>query len=363
MRGWGSATGLALVGLGLLAAPAPGEEAAIPLARGVRGLVTRAPARVVVDGSLREWENAFCTPVQYNHRDPDNRAGQFFYLWDDEALYVGLRCLDRKQSNPAELKALYDGDGVEFYLDTRPGAELRGKDWSEGAIHFFFSPFEGRDLRPRWVMRQGIATSATVLKGVEVRGTRTDASFEVEFKLPWANFPRFKAAEGAVLALDAELCYGDGGRRIDRTFAYGSPLSVTQPASLGKVQLVKTFDPEYFEAVGPAAFPFWVETPWNQPERGAVRAVVAVPPAFVPIVGLVEVRIHDTDGKVVKTIPARVEPFGPEGLGFARAEARWSVDDYAPGSYLATARITARTGKTIATVAPRMVQEAMISGR
>jgi hypothetical protein len=138
---------------------------------------------------------------------------------------------------------------------------------------------------------------------------------------------------------------------------------VQQPASQGKVQLVRSFDPEYFQAVGPCAFPMWVQTPWSQPERGMVQAVVAIPPAFSEIVGEIEVRIHDADGKVVKTLHAPVESFGPKGLGFARAIARWSIDDYAPGTYFATAKVSSRTGKTLTTVTPRMVDEAIISGR
>jgi hypothetical protein len=138
---------------------------------------------------------------------------------------------------------------------------------------------------------------------------------------------------------------------------------VQQPASLGKVELVKAFEPDYFSAVGPAAFPLWVDTPATQPQRGMVQAVVAIPPAFVEIVGLVEIRIHDPEGKIVKTLPAKIEPFGPEGMAFVRATAQWSIDDFAPGAYFATARVASRTGKTMATVAPRMVAEAIISGR
>jgi hypothetical protein len=340
-----------------------GDEPPTKLEPGVRGLVTRSPGPVTLDGSLREWSEAFCTPVHYNHARFTERAAQFFYMWDEEAFYVGLRCLDTRQANPAALPATYDGDAVEFYLDTRAGDALKGKDWSDGAIHFYFSPFQGSELAPRWVMRQGIATSKTVLNGVAIAARRTSESYDVEFKLPWSNFPGFRPRLGAVLALDAELCSGDGARRTDRTFAYGSPLSVQQPASLGKVELVKSFDPEFLPAAGAAAFPLWVDTPWVQPNRAEVQAVVAIPPAFASVVGEVEVRIHDTEGKVVRTLPARVEPFGPERLGFVRAIARWSVDDHAPGTYLATARVSSRTGKTLVTVAPRLVAEAIISGR
>ena len=149
----------------------------------------------------------------------------------------------------------------------------------------------------------------------------------------------------------------------DRTFAFGSPLSVQQPASQGLVELVESFSPDYLERVGASTFPFWVDTPWEQSERGTVQAVVAIPPAFLSIVGEVQVRIHDGDGKVLKTIPALVESFGPEPLGFARGVARWSIDDHEPGTYFVTAKVLARTGKALATVAPRMVHEAIISGR
>jgi hypothetical protein len=338
-------------------------EDPVPLAPGVRGLVTLSPTKVIMDGRLREWANAYCTPVQYNHRDVENRAAQFYFMWDDEALYIGLRCLDLRQANLAALAQTYDGDAVEFYLDARPGAELRSKDWTTGAIHLYFSAFEGEDVKPRWVMRQGIATSKTVLQGVEIGASRDDVSYEVEFKVPWKNFPGFVPRLGAVMALDAELCSGDGAKRTDRSFAYGSPLSVQQPASFARVQLVRVFDPDYLPAVGPAAFPFWVETPWVQPERAQVQAVVAIPPTFAEIVGEVEVRIHDPEGRIIKTIPARIEPFGPPGKGFLRAGAFWSIDDYAPNTYFATARIIARTEKTMVTVAPRMVHEANMTGR
>lgn len=354
---------LALFALFVLGNAARADDGPVALDAGVRGLVTRAPSKVVVDGSLREWTEAFCTPVHYNHRKLPNRAAQFLYCWDDEALYVGLRCLDKTQSNAAPLATTYNGDAVEFYLDARTGDALRSKDWSPGAIHFYYSPFEGNDLKPRWTIRRGIATSNTILDGVQIAATRDADHYDVELKLPWANFPSFTPKLGAVLALDAELCSSDGKERVDRTFAYGSPLSVHQPASLGKVELVKTFDPDYLNEAGPAAFPLWVDTPAEQRDRAQVIATVGVPPAFVPIVGSVEIRLHDRDGKIVRTVPTRIESFGPKELSFVRAQGSWSIDDFAPNTYFATARVVARTGKSLTTVTPRMVQEAINPGR
>jgi len=343
--------------------PAALGDEPVPLAKGVRGLATRASGGVMMDGKLTEWATAFCTPVAYNHVRLAERGAQFFYMWDADALYIGLRALDSHRANPGKEGAVYDGDAVEFYLDTRSGDALRGKDWSDGAVHLFYSPFLNADLSPRWVVRQGIATSGVKLDGVEVAATVKPWGYECEFKIPWKNVPNFKPKPGALVAIDAELCSGDGAGRTDRTFAYGSPLSVQQPASLGLVQLVDLFDPSYFTQAGPASFPMWVDTPWSQKDRGEVQAVIAIPPGFAEIVGPVDVRIHDTEGRIVKTIKARVEPFGADAIGFTRAVAKWSIDDFAPNTYFATAKITARTGKPMLTVTPRMVQEAITSGR
>src|SRR5262249_54787789 len=233
------AFGLALLVIGSV--PARADEDPIPLAPGVRGLVTRAVAEVKIDGKLTEWSQSFCTPVHYAHKSLENRAAQFFYMWDDEALYIGLRCLDKAQANPGAMNATYDGDAVEFYLDTRSGDALRGKDWTTGAIHLHYSAFQGTDVKPRWVIRGGIATSNTVLREVAIAAVAQSDGYELEFKLPWVNFPNFRPKLGAVLALDAELCSSDGKKRGDRTFAYGSPPRGPPPAPPGRAALGQGF--------------------------------------------------------------------------------------------------------------------------
>src|SRR5262245_40320201 len=102
----------------ITAAAAPAIARADALAPRVRGVATRAPAGMKIDGDLSEFKNAFATPVEYFHTDLENRAAQFFYMWDDEAFYSGLRTLDKKQANPAADDQLWGGDAVEWYFDT-----------------------------------------------------------------------------------------------------------------------------------------------------------------------------------------------------------------------------------------------------
>src|SRR6185295_19756067 len=100
---------------------------------GVRGLATRAPADVKIDGDLSDFRGAFCTPVNYFHfqkpeaNKPDplkERPAQFFYMWDDQAFYAALRTLDTKQFNGSDNEHLWGGDAVEWYFDTRRGDDF-----------------------------------------------------------------------------------------------------------------------------------------------------------------------------------------------------------------------------------------------
>src|SRR5688500_7298235 len=107
--------------------------AAEPLAPGVRGVATRAPAGMKIDGDLSEFKDAFATPIEFFHADLKNRPAQFFYMWDDEAFYAGLRTLDEqgKQDNPAPDDRLWEGDAVEWYFDTRRGSDFRDTTWGK----------------------------------------------------------------------------------------------------------------------------------------------------------------------------------------------------------------------------------------
>ncbi len=328
---------------------------AAELKPGVRGLVTRAPKEMKFDGNLDKYKNAFCTPIGYFDDDLKNRAGQFFYMWDDEAFYCGLRTYDQKIANPAADTGLYNGDAVEWYFDTRSGDQLRGKDWGLGAAHMYWTGFKGTEISPRWSVRQGIAAKIEG-QGVEVAARKTSFGAETEFKLPWVNFPDFKPAENELIALDAELCYGDGGSRVERAFAYGSPLSVQQPASQGKVQLVDHIDPADLKQCGAVMFPVRVDTEWTQPTRAMVTGWMAIPPDQADAVGKIVFRILDLDQKTLGEFEAKAETFQEEGH-FRRAKAQWPNDLASPGQYHVLGLVYDKSGKELARVAPRLVSD------
>ncbi|HWB09359.1 MAG TPA: sugar-binding protein [Pirellulales bacterium] len=332
--------------------PASGEES--PLESGVRGVATRAPGKVVIDGDLKEFQGAFCTPVGYFEPDTKNRAAQFFYMWDDEAFYAGLRTLDEKQANPAPDDRLWEGDGVEWYFDTRRGPDFRSESWGEGAVHMYWTAYKNAQIEPRWCLRPDML-KAIPGTGVEVAARKTSYGSETEFKLPWSNFPNFKVASDAVIGLDAELCYGDGAGRTYRTFAYGSPLSVTQPASQAKVQLVDRITPAVWRLCGAVMAPIRVDTPWSQPSSKAlVTGMAAIPPDQSNEIGKIVFRLVDTFGNTVAEHDAKMTTLNAEGR-FFRAEAQWPSDEAAPGTYIPLGIVYDREGKELCRTAPRLV--------
>lgn len=323
------------------------------LAEGVRGLATRASGPVTIDGNLAEFKHAFCTPVEYFHADLKNRPAQFFYMWDDEAFYAGLRTLDQKQANHAPDGRLWEGDAVEWYFDTRRGNDFRSTTWGPGAVHCYWTGYKEDQLRPRFCLRPGYLDAIPKI-GVEVAARRTEAGAEIEFKLPWANFPGFSAKAGEVIALDAELCYSDGGPRIFRTFAYGSPLSVQQPASLAKIQLVGEMQQEYWRQCGPVMMPMRVDVPWTQETKAHAYGRIALPPNRADQVGRIVFELTDLQGRILGEYAADPETFQEQGH-FARATAHWPIDVAPPGLHHVTAVVYGTDDRELTRVAPRLV--------
>ena len=334
--------------------------AAGELMPGVRGLITRAPKEMKIDGNLEEFKGAFCTPVNYFHPNLKNRGAQFFYMWDDTAFYCGLRTLDTAKANQAPDDRLWEGDGVEWYFDTRRGDNFRAKTWGPGAVHMYWVGYKDKTLKPRWCLRPDMLKAISG-EGVEVAARDLEYGSEIEFKLPWANFPNFKPAVDEVIALDSELCYSDGGPRVDRIFAYGSPLSVQQPASQGMVQLVEKIEPGYWKQCGPVMMPLRCDTAWTQDTKALVTGRICLPPDHAEQIGKVVFRISDLSGKTLGEYPHKTVTLHEQGK-FLSAEGQWPTDVAVPGAHTLVAIVYDKEEKELTRIAPRMVSAGWVQG-
>lgn len=293
------------------------------------GLIPKAQQVIKIDGKLDDWPGAYVTPVHVGHPDFANRGGQFLYLWDDQNLYIGQRCLDQITAHIGKDNQIFNGDAVEFYLDTRRGDQLGAAMFTHGSLHMFWTGFTGKDVKPRWQIRELPVFKGLELKGVEVAAEKTLWGYTAEFKLPWANFPNFAAKAGEVIGIDCELCSSDGGARSDRTFVYSSPQSVSTPATFGRVQLVDSIDPKQIQALGKALLPMSLAKSANY---DWLYGTIGLSPTIAPSVVRIEGKLLDADGKARKTSAGERKKL--EGSDFELWTAKWELYDLPPGNYL-----------------------------
>jgi hypothetical protein len=294
----------------------------------VVGLIPKAEKPIKLDGNLDDWDGAFVTPVHVGHPDFANRGGQVLFLWDDDNLYVGLRCLDRKPAHVGRDDQVWNGDAVEFYLDTRRGDDLGAAQFGPGTLHMFWTPFTGTEVKPRLQVRDLPAFRDFKLKGAEVAGAKTAWGYTAEFKLPWANFPDFRPKSDEVIGIDCELCSSDGGPRADRTFVYSSPADVNTPSAFGRVRLVDKIDPAKLQSYGRALLPLAVTKSANY---DWLYGTACISPTIAKDVARLEGKVIDGEGKVRKTTAGNRRTL--EGSGFVLWEGAWELFDLPAGTY------------------------------
>jgi hypothetical protein len=315
--------------------PAPAQEKAVV------GLIPKVQKPMAMDGKLTGWDGAFVTPVHVGHPDFANRGGQFLFLWDEKNLYIGLRCLDQKPAHLGPDNQIWNGDAVEFYLDTRRGDKLGTAAFGPGTLHCFYTPFTKSDVKPRLQVRDLPAFKDFTLQGAEVAAAKTAWGYTAEFKLPWANFPDFTPKAGEILGIDCELCSSDGGLRVDRTFVYSGPAAVGSPSAFGRVQLVDKIEPEALKPFGRALLPLSLTRSTNY---AWLYGTVCVSPTIEASVARLEGKLVDAGGKVRKTSTGSKKRLAG---GFTLWTGSWEMFDLPAGVYTLELTATDKAGGTI----------------
>jgi hypothetical protein len=307
----------------------------------VVGLIPKAQKPIVLDGKLTGWDGAFVTPVHVGHPDFANRGGQFLYLWDEKNLYIGLRCLDQKPAHVGTDNQIWNGDAVEFYLDTRRWEKLGTAAFGPGTLHMFYTPFTKTEVKPRLQVRDLPAFKDFKLQGAEVAAVKTPWGYTAEFKLPWANFPDFTPKAGEIIGIECELCSSDGGPRVDRTFVYSSPAAVGSPSAFGRVQLVDKIDNSTLKPFGRALLPLSLTRSTNY---AWLYGTVCVSSTIEGSVAKLEGKLLDVSGKVRKTSTGSKKT---QDGGFTLWTGSWEMFDLPPGVYTVELVATDKTGGLI----------------
>jgi hypothetical protein len=323
--------------------------AALAQEKPVLGSIPRVQKPIALDGRLTGWDGAFVTPVHIGHPDFANRGAEFLYLWDEKNLYIGLRCLDQKPAHVGPDNQIWNGDAVEFYLDTRRGDQLGAAAFGPGTLHCFYTPFTKTEVKPRIQVRDLPAFKDFKLRGAEVAAVKTAWGYTAEFKLPWANFPDFAPKVGASIGIDCELCSSDGALRVDRTFVNSGPAAVGSPSAFGRMQLVEQIDTGALKSFGRALLPLSLTRSTNY---AWLYGTVGVSPTIEGAVSRLQGKLMDATGKVRKTSAGSKKTLNG---GLTLWTGSWELFDLLPGIYTleiaaldkAGAVITSRTEKVL----------------
>jgi hypothetical protein len=318
------------------------------------GMIPKASKPIKMDGKLDKWDGAFVTPVHIGHPDFVNRGGQFLYLWDEQNLYIGLRCLDQHPAHIGPDNQIWNGDAVEFYLDTRRGDNLGAKEFAPGTLHCFYTPFTKSEIKPRIQVRDLPAFKDFKLQGAEVAAVKTSWGWTAELKLPWTNFPNFIPKVAEVIGIECELCSSDGGPRVDRMFVYSAPAAVGSPSAFGRVQLVDKIDASALKPYGRVLLPLSLTKSANY---AWLYGTVCVSPTIEKLVARLEGKLLGAGGKALKSSTGSMKTL--DG-GFTLWTGSWELFDVPPGIYALELTafdmqgwpITARTVKLLHGVLP-----------
>lgn len=317
--------------------------------KAVVGLIPKAQKAIKLSGKLDDWDGAFVTPVHVGHPDFGNRGAHFLFLWDEQTLFVGLRCLDQKPAHVGAENQIWNGDAVEFYLDTRRGAQFGAAAYGPGTLHMFYTPFTKTDVQPRLQVRDLPAFKEFKLQGAEVAAEKTPWGWTAAFKLPWSNFPDFKPKSGEIIGLECELCSSDGGPRSDRTFVYSGPAAVGSPSAFGRIQLVDKIEAADLKSLGRALLPMSLTKSTNY---DWLYGSIIVSPTIDKIVAKIDGKIVDADGKVRKTTTGARKTI--DG-GFVLWEGKWELFDVPAGVYTLEVTALDKEGKVVTSRTERVL--------
>jgi len=84
-----------------------------------------------------------------------------------------LRCLDQHPAHFGADSQIWNGDAVEFYLDTRRSQQLGAAQFGPGTLHMFWTPFTKTDVKPRMGVRDLPTFKGFKLQGAEIAGAKT----------------------------------------------------------------------------------------------------------------------------------------------------------------------------------------------
>ncbi len=214
-------------------------------------MLTAAPRKVEVDGSLEEWTET--APVVVNREDqvwsdparwagPGTLSASAWVGRDERNLYVAVRVIDPHYLPTSWWASSASGDSVMLYLDGRAPAEVGQATVTPGLARIEFAP--GKEGAPaRIFFSEGHEA------GVRAATRRTAEGYTLEAAIPLCVFP----CHGPVLGFDLSVCNKAEEEAEQVMFWQGNPEDEDEPDKLGRVRVGEDPGPTAPPASPPSA--------------------------------------------------------------------------------------------------------------
>ncbi|MBI5094854.1 MAG: hypothetical protein HZB26_20745 [Candidatus Hydrogenedentes bacterium] len=211
----------------------------------VRGIPLKPDPPLAIDGDLGDWTKVpNAIPVVNENQvvwgkgswqTPQDLSGTVHLAWREEYLFLAVEVTDDKLHQSQRGGALWKGDHVELFLDTRPEQDPQRNTLGEGQFQIAFSP--GNFLKTgdplvdcapeaHFYRPEGRST-----EGIMVSSARAATGYLIEAAIPWKLLGIDHPAQGTPLRCEVGLSDTDTAEPQQETMMTTSSAEWTQTRS------------------------------------------------------------------------------------------------------------------------------------
>lgn len=230
------------------------------------GLATafKAPVPPMIDGDLSDWNRSEVVVIgskdqvimnEFGWDGPDDCSADLYVAWDEDNLYIAGTIYDDVPFVSFVGFDLDGNDALGLYLSTDPAADPARSLYASTDFrvlllldnYYFDTAIDRRMvLFKNGIETKGISGSESVLSGYEVAVRQSEVGFDLELKIPFANFsndsiPLLVPRAGMEVGFNLELydldmpCPGD----VPAWLAWQGSASVRSPRDWGTLRFVE----------------------------------------------------------------------------------------------------------------------------
>lgn len=225
-------------------------------------LCPRLPTAPRIDGDLAagEWDSAAMLRInqkdqvvldideetyrQYSEartwQGPQDLSADVYVTWDAAALYLGAHVTaPRLIQNKADPSKIFNSSCLELFLSLNTLANAWDYLYKPSDYHLLFAPAApGNPKECQYAVRE--MDKPMRLTGVQVASRAVTGGWQMEVRLPWANFEEFRKAQpGSVIGFDVAIdsVLKNGDRQYQMAWA-GTAQNCARVDGFGRLVLV-----------------------------------------------------------------------------------------------------------------------------